>query len=251
MSSSKSQKFPKEIIQLMKETRNKLHPWRLCSMGSHFKGGTTQKIGKDNSDITPFIIPPEFWKCVKSSNGKDILHSEEIILISGMFFPYLTGSPKKDALDFPNGNEFDHLIRGWTRYWNDILEPEKNLDSNLVKALIGSESRFQLNPKPSQSARGLMQITKETRKILGDFKGELKDHFIVANKTEILEAPTNICSGIRWLFHKQKLASGKIGRKATWEEAVAEYKSYLKEYMINPDHRGMGTFRKLFRRLKK
>ena len=38
---------------------------------------------------------------------------------------------------------------------------------------------------------------------------------------------------------------------ATWEEAVAEYKSYLGDYRRNPNYRGMGSFRKLYRRIKR
>ncbi|MDP3788419.1 MAG: hypothetical protein Q8Q60_03850 [Candidatus Chromulinivorax sp.] len=38
----------------------------------------------------------------------------------------------------------------------------------------------------------------------------------------------NICSGVRWLFRKQITASSRLKRKATWEEAIIEYKAYWK-----------------------
>lgn len=248
MSSPIREEFPEDVIFIMNEVKNKLHPWRVCSKGFHCKGGTTQKLGKDPM----IILPPEAWKCVKNSTGKDILHAEEIIVITGVYFPYLKGPPTPNNLDYPDGNNFDSLIRGWTRYWNDILKPDEQLDANLVKALVGSESGFQPNPKRSRrTVRGLMQIQEQSRKILGNLKGALKNHFIITNYQNILEPTINICSGIRWLFHKRRLASGKLGRPATWEEAVAEYKAYLKEYKKDPNHRGMGNFRSLYRRLSK
>jgi hypothetical protein len=35
----------------------------------------------------------------------------------------------------------------------------------------------------------------------------------------------NICAGVRWLFRKQAIASSLLGKNATWEEAVYEFKS--------------------------
>jgi ABC-type transport system substrate-binding protein len=38
----------------------------------------------------------------------------------------------------------------------------------------------------------------------------------------------NIAAGIRWLFRKREIAQSKLarGRRATWRDAVAEYKDY-------------------------
>lgn len=98
-------------------------------------------------------------------------------------------------------------------------------------------------------------MTNETLGFLEDEEGELKDHLINIDQDEIFDPNLNIAAGIRWLFHKRRLASVKLGRQATWEGAVAEYKSYLPTYLPgyrkNPDHRGMKTFRDLYRRLKK
>lgn len=97
-----------------------------------------------------------------------------------------------------------------------------------MKALIASESGFSssklANKKNQNSGRGLLQILNKTRKILGDEEGELKDHFIAASRKDLNEPSINICAGIRWLFRKRRLASGKLGREATWEEAVYEFK---------------------------
>jgi len=51
------------------------------------------------------------------------------------------------------------------------MNPDVPLDPNLVKALIASESGFEptqlANKKNSNSARGLMQVTNDSRKLLG------------------------------------------------------------------------------------
>ena len=150
-------------------------------------------------------------------------------------FADLAGGPKADDLDDDDGNQFDKFIRGWTKYWNETLSPEDPLDPNLVKALIATESSF--NPKRTNRQKGvnraigLMQVTNGTRKILADEKGELKDRLVNLTENDAFDPILNIAAGVRWLYHKKKLASAKLRRKATWEEAVAEYKSYLKDWI--------------------
>ncbi len=150
-------------------------------------------------------------------------------------FADLTDGPKDDALDNDDGNKFDTLIRGWTKYWNETLSSEDPLDPNLVKALIATESSF--NPKRTNRLKGvnraigLMQVTNGTRKILADENGELKDRLVNLTENDAFEPNLNIAAGVRWLYQKKKLASVKLQREATWEEAVAEYKSYLKDWI--------------------
>lgn len=67
-------------------------------------------------------------------------------------------------------------------------------------------------------------MTNKTRKILGDEKGELKDHYLTLTRDDLNDPNLNICAGVRWLFQKAKIASSLKGREATWEEAVAEFK---------------------------
>ncbi|NBW98802.1 hypothetical protein EBR03_04450, partial [bacterium] len=102
-----------------------------------------------------------------------------------------------------------------------------------------------------KKASGLMQVTHETVDFLKDEEGELSDHLLNIDKEDIADPNLNIAAGVRWLFQKRKLASKKLGREANWEEAVAEYKSYLSHYRKNPNFRGMGTFRKFYQRLKR
>lgn len=165
--------------------------------------------------------------CAKNPTGRDQLYPDEIHEIAEQFFHSIKDKPCPLVL-FPDAPDYDVLIAGWTQYWNDVFQPRDPLTPNLVKALIASESSFKAdalaNEKNGNSARGLTQITNATRKILGDEKGELRDYYITATKEDLNDPSINIAAGIRWLFHKRAIASGLLGREASWEEAVAEYK---------------------------
>lgn len=51
-----------------------------------------------------------------------------------------------------------------------------------------------------------MQITKKTRQVVNDVKAiELVDYYIKATADPAFDPSTNICIGIRWLFHKKYL----------------------------------------------
>ena len=141
--------------------------------------------------------------------------------------------PLPNDLGRPNGNDFDQIIAGWTQYWNEVLNPEIPLDPNLVKALISTESDFKVTTKALASkgnwARGLMQVTDQTLKILSDAKGEIKDHLVHVDQADAYDPNLNIAAGIRWLFHKKFLLEKKMRRKVSWEEAVIDYKSYTQD----------------------
>ena len=113
-----------------------------------------------------------------------------------------------------------------------MFKPDSPLDPDVVKALIATESGFNAeilaNKKTKNSARGFMQITNDTRKILGDEKGELKDHYLTLTRDELDDPSNSICAGIRWLFRKREVASSLLKRTATWEETIAEFKGTRK-----------------------
>ena len=67
-----------------------------------------------------------------------------------------------------------------------------------------------------------------------DEKGEIKNHLIDLDQKDMYNPNANICAGIRWLFRKKETASARLKRVATWEEAVAEYKSYLRLLLKAP-----------------
>jgi hypothetical protein len=137
--------------------------------------------------------------------------------------------PTAQNLNYPDGNAYDELIAGWVDYFNREFNVRPPLDPNLVKALIASESSFDVDPKRNKKARGLGQITKQTLKIILDPKGEISEKgFSNLTERDLLDPNVNIAVTVRWLFQKKKLAAKKLKREATWSEACEEYKGILK-----------------------
>jgi len=190
-------------------------------------------------------------------SNKDQIYSEELKQISAKYFSKLKKRPKPDNLDFKyRGNRYDYLIAGWTKYWNEVLGPKDLLDPNLVKALIATESGFDRKAKifagkTAGWARGLMQVTDWSLAIMKDEKGELRDHLVDLDQKDMSDASLSIAAGIRWLHRKRETASAVLNRKATWLEAAADYKSYLKEWQKDPKHKQMSKLKNIYERLKK
>jgi Transglycosylase SLT domain len=226
----------------------KVHPWRLCQYGQcaekpHDRSITPSRHHPDGKTIVHFY-------CKDIESGKGVLVPLEMQVIASEHFSHLAGPPKADDLGFKtDGNAYDPLIRGWTKYWNEVLKPAEALDPDLIKALIASESGFNTFSGIKgrrRSAKGLMQLIPGTTEVLRNEHGELKDHFVDIPKAALGDPNLNIAGGIRWLFRKHETATSKLGRAVTWDEAVADYKSYLKD--INSH--GMEIFRNYYRRLK-
>lgn len=205
-----------------------IHPWRICPYGEHWVKTHPLHVPPSKSHPEGSITIRQ-EHCARNPSGKDQLYSEEIQEIANQNFSNVKNKPFSIDLGYPNmGSNYDDLIAGWVQYWSDILKPDEPLDPNLVKALIASESRFEptllANKKNSNSARGLTQITNDTRKILDGYNGDLKDHLITLTKEELNEPNANICAGVRWLFEKERLASVHLKRTASWIETAWEYK---------------------------
>jgi len=149
--------------------------------------------------------------------------------ITETYFSDLKGLPTAKALLelFPKSDNYDAEIRGWTQYWNDIFKLSDPLDPNLVKALIATESSFEIDPEGTTGVYGLTQIKEDTLGYLGDVKGELKNYLIRISVNQLLNPSANICSAVRWLFRKKETASNRLSREATWFEAVEDYKAVL------------------------
>ncbi|MGK5082639.1 hypothetical protein WDW37_04975 [Bdellovibrionota bacterium FG-1] len=62
---------------------------------------------------------------------------------------------------------------------------------------------------------------------IADTNGEIADHYITVTREELNEPNTNICAGIRWLFHKRALLSNKLHRPGSWEDTVYDFKGCL------------------------
>jgi hypothetical protein len=230
----------------------KAHPWRVCPLGHYYR--------KEHPRTNPSgSVSNVRGHCSTNPSGRDQLYYDELIEMSqSEAFNSIKRKPTPNPFDFgTKGNSYDQFIAGWVQYWNDVLKPEQKLDPDLVKALIASESSFREKLRVKASARnyanGLMQVTDQTLDILRDEDGELTDQYITITKKEILDPDANICAGIRWLFQKKKLASGKLGRDASWEETVGEYKSAFKSNNPNSlvyDEHTMKDFRYRYQWIK-
>jgi len=232
------------------------HRWRLCPLGESWT--RTHPLTVPASEKGPEWKTIRRGHCRNNKSGRNICTTDELREIALLHFKDLLNDPNAmpipDSLDFPNGNKYDLGIAGWTKFWNEILNPRKPLAPDFVKALIATESGFNI-PKDVQSnigpARGLIQITEQTRKILQNPKGELKDHLIEMTIEESRDPEVNIAAGTRWLYHKKHLATLRLKREATWEEAVAEYKGILPQ--LGRNHKSdeiMERLRDYYRRLK-
>ncbi len=205
-----------------------IHPWRLCVPGRHWVREHSLQIppSKKNPGGSTTI---RHAHCADNPSKKDQLYPDEIKEITLLNFSKVREKPCPMGLEFKEkGNQYDDLIAGWTKYWNDVLKPDIPLEPNVVKALIATESGFDAkilaNKKDKNSARGLMQMTNESRKILGNEKGELKNHYLTLTREDLNDPSNNICAGIRWLFRKREVASSLLKRTASWEDAIFEFK---------------------------
>ncbi len=208
-----------------------VHPWRVCPYGEHWVETHPEHIQPSGRHPSGSVTT-RHGHCAANPSGKNQLYPEESREISRQHFSVLAIKPCPIPLEFPNGAEYDDLIAGWVQYWNKVLKPTETLEPNIVKALIATESSFKpkrlADKKNQNSARGLMQVTNDTRKILENNRGEVKDHYISATREELNDPTVNICAGVRWLFHKRDLLSSKLKRQATWLETIKKYKGTSK-----------------------
>jgi hypothetical protein len=152
--------------------------------------------------------------------------------------------------EYPDADKYDETIAIWTDYFNKKFGANPPLDPDVVKALIGSESGFDADPKANKTAFGIAQITKQTLKILQDPKGETKDFIFNKIRLKDLKNPdVAIPMAIRWLFKKKDMAERKLKRSPTNEEIILEYKGLLKSKTPWRNN-GLESYSKKFRDLK-
>jgi len=228
----------KKVSKLEKDSPEieiiKTHPWRLCPIQEHW-------VVEHEMSIPPSSKGPGYktlrkGHCRKNKNKKELYTAHELREIAHHHFEKLKNDPDlmpiPDTLDYPDGNKYDLSIAGWTKFWNETLNPDRPVTPDFIKVLISTESSFKVPPDTSSKigpTRGLIQITEQTRKILQNPKGELRDHLIELTEEESREIEPNIAAGIRWLYHKRDLLEHRIKRKSTWEEAGAEYKGIFSD----------------------
>jgi hypothetical protein len=221
-------------MTIKNDPNTKAHPWRICPIGKHYVRTHSEHIPPSKKHPQGQTIT-RHEHCALNPSHKDVLSFDEIHAITIKNFANLSGPPALATgllADFKNVDKYDDLIRGWVHYWNDIFALKDPLNPNLVKALMATESGFKADAKnkdyknKKKHAYGLLQVTEETAGILKNHKGELKNYLIDVKVSELYDPSINICCGVRWLFQKKRLATTKLGRNATWEEAVIDYKSY-------------------------
>lgn len=210
------------------------HPWRLCPAGQHWI--IDHPLWVPPTDEREGYHTNRDGHCRVNPGKSEIYTADELKEIAKRNFDKLPedpkAMPKPNPLGFPEGNRYDRLIAGWTKFWNEILNPKDPLTPDFVKALIASESSLGVVKDQKSKdglARGPIQVTEGTRKILQNPKGELRNHLIQLTAEESREPITNIAAGIRWLHHKKFLAEDRLKRKITWEEAGAEYKGIFNQ----------------------
>lgn len=136
------------------------HPWRICPIGYHWVNKHPRKEDKDTIVLVK-------GHCRRNPSNKDVLELDEIQEISSIFTSMLKKEdlPSSHNLGFgEDGKKYDELIGLWMKYWNDIFNPIEKLPPNIVKALMATESGFQVRPKAlrGHKAIGIMQLMPET-----------------------------------------------------------------------------------------
>lgn len=223
-------KNKKSKISSKKKSDTQTNVLSACPSDSHFVRAHLLHLPSSDAH-------PESWittrraHCARnqSKSHENLYFLDEVEEISKEYFDNAEPKPCHLGLTFKEkGTKYDSLIAGWTKYWNDIFQISDPLDPNFIKALIATESSFNLKatarPRSTNLAYGLMQVTEETRKIMRNTNGELKQHFISVTPEDLYNPNINICAGVRWIFHKRKLLAAKIGREPTWQEVVFDYK---------------------------
>lgn len=156
----------------------------------------------------------------------------------------------KKLPNYPDADKYDDLIAVWTDYFNKKFPSDSLLEPDVVKALIGSESDFRLDPF-NPLAIGIAQITRETFRALQDPRGEVKEFIFTKFAQKDLKNPVYaIPMAIRWLIRKKRLAKGRLGREPNAEEIILEYKGLLKS-TTKYKNQALKKFKETYDKLKK
>lgn len=241
---------------------SKVHRYRLCPSGYHWVSAHDRRIPPSLRRPTGGIAEVD-GHCRLSSGGdhegiREILTADEIEEMFDRFGRDMGRNLKKFADPRKRDwNRFDDNIVFWTNFWNEIFDPKTKMEPKFVKALVGSESGFDVAPPPQMAgksglARGLVQITDEALRVLTDPKSkEIGDFKFQIDQQNIASANVSLAAGIRWLFHKKRLADIALNRESTWEEALLNYKGYLPEYKKDKTQsfKGLVRFKELYEEL--
>lgn len=158
--------------------------------------------------------------------------------------------PSKGKTDLPNEDKYDDHIAVWVDYFNRKLQLKDNIDPNMIKALIASESTFN-SEAVNKNAIGLTQVTKDTLKILQDLDGEVRDFTFKDIRQKDLKDPNvSIALGVRWLAYKKLYAETVLRRPASSDEVIQVYKGILGD-SSKTANAIMAKYRAFYDKLKK
>src|SRR5258708_7080335 len=122
------------------QTNNKAHPWRRCPIGQHHVRTHMMHVAPSKEYTNGHYVPRQ-ERCAKNTLRQpdpkskpvvvDLLSFDELTHISQTYFADLKGAPTANVLtQFEHADKYDLLIRGWVRYWNDVLKFKEPLDPN-------------------------------------------------------------------------------------------------------------------------
>lgn len=247
-------KLIEELQILNRKYDTPIHAWKACPAGEIYVRSSHVDTYMRGTGLVHEHPRREHCR-EKADSAKDILTTQELNDMASFYFADLKGAPSSNNLGFKiKGQSYDSIIRGWTKYWNDIFQPSEKLDPNVVKALIASESSFNLLSGKNKrgSAKGLMQLMPATLEYLKGHEGELDNNVFDFSSDDVWDPNFNISAGVRWLFRKRETASSRLKRTATWTESVAEYKDYLRRKLKDKKakQKGMETFEAFLRVLE-
>lgn len=178
-----------------------------------------------NKNPTGITIVDEHFRQIDNLT----LDSEDIYKVFQDYDKKNITYPSKGKLKIKNSDNFDEIIAVWVDYFNQSLKLKSQIDPDMVKALIASESTFQSDAK-NKNATGLTQITLDTLKILKDQKGDDQDFtFKNINKSDLKDPMISIALGVRWIAYKKKYADNILKRNATPDETIQVYKGILND----------------------
>ncbi|HEX4922814.1 MAG TPA: nucleotidyltransferase domain-containing protein, partial [Bdellovibrionales bacterium] len=182
----------------------KSHPFRLCPIGYHW-------VSSHLRDVPPSLRNPDGGltevdgHCRRNAGkGKkiirDVFTADELKEIFKRFGSRISGKLGKFTdLREKSWNRLDQEILFWTSFWNDFFQPEEKLDPNLVKALVATESSFNLAPRIRNAgqagrARGLIQLTDQALAVLKPTSKELKDQYFEISPEDLADPNVSLAA---------------------------------------------------------
>ena len=116
----------------------KVHSWRICPIGQHYVHTHPLHIPPSEKHPQGEVVT-RHGHCAVNPSHKDMLSYDEIQAMTQAHFLDLVEPIKSGSLiDFPKADIFDPYIRGWVRYWSEVLKKEMPKFRSLYKQLLAA-----------------------------------------------------------------------------------------------------------------